>query len=130
LTLVKEAKPLKVTGVGQKVTFTYLVTNVGSVDVTDLVIDETVFTGKGTLVPSTCGAATLAPGESTNCTTTYTITQADMALTRIDNTAVASGVVTNPQQGTEDVVSNSSSASVTITVPPGPVIPTGGWSVR
>ena len=41
--------------------------------------------------PTLCLKATLAPGESTDCTATYTVTQADMDHGSVTDTAIAHG---------------------------------------
>ncbi|WP_426626312.1 beta strand repeat-containing protein [Leifsonia sp. McL0607] len=113
LTLTKTANPTTVTAAGQNVVYTFHVSNTGNTTVTAIAITETAFTGTGTLPAPTCDATTLAPGESTQCTTTYTTTAADLGATRIDNTAAATGQ--DPSAAT--VTSPDASADVTVTQP-------------
>ncbi|MFT4305468.1 MAG: hypothetical protein QM604_01105, partial [Microbacterium sp.] len=109
LSLVKSADVAAVTAAGDAVTYTFAVTNTGNVTVTGLAISETAFSGSGTLSDIECDATTLAPGESTDCTATYTVTQDDIDAGEITNTAVATG--TDPSEGT--VTSNESDAEIT-----------------
>ncbi len=72
----------------------------------------------------TCPRTTLAPGESTACTATYTVTQADAAHGSLGNTATAYGT---PPSGP---VVRSRPHTISFTVTGGPaagevVIPTG-----
>ncbi len=66
----------------QVITYEFEVTNTGNVPVTDLNIEETAFTGTGTIGAFTPpnGTVDLAPGASTIVTATYTVSQADVDL--------------------------------------------------
>ncbi|WP_426519037.1 beta strand repeat-containing protein [Diaminobutyricibacter sp. McL0618] len=111
LSLTKAADPTTVTGAGQSVVYTFQVTNTGNTTVTSVVVAETGFSGAGSLPAPSCDATSLAPGESTQCTTTYTTTAADMSAATIDNSAVATGL----DPGAGMVTSPSASAVVTVT---------------
>ncbi|WP_327687191.1 DUF7507 domain-containing protein [Streptomyces sp. NBC_00467] len=91
LTLTKTAEPSSVTAAGQVVTYDYEVTNTGNVTLTAVDVNETAFTGSGPDPEISCPATSLAPGESTTCTASYTVTQADVNAGEIENTAVATG---------------------------------------
>src|SRR5207253_858010 len=79
--------------VGQLITYTYTITNSGN---TTLAGPFSISDNKqGTISP--CGSGPLAPGASTSCTSTHTITQADLDAGFITNVATASGNgVTSP----------------------------------
>ncbi|MFT4307032.1 MAG: hypothetical protein QM604_09100, partial [Microbacterium sp.] len=111
LTLVKSADVETVDAVGDTITYTFTVTNTGNVTVDDIAISETAFSGSGTLSDIECDATSLASGESTDCTATYTVTQDDIVAGEITNTAVATG--TDPSE--ETVTSNEDDAVVTAT---------------
>jgi uncharacterized repeat protein (TIGR01451 family) len=76
---------------GRTITYHYVVTNTGGVTVTGIGISEGTFTGSGSLSAITCPATTLAPQQQTDCTATYTLTQADIDGGKISNTATATG---------------------------------------
>jgi hypothetical protein len=101
--------PRTYSAAGDTVTYHFLVTNTGSVTLTDLSIDETAFTGTGHLSAITCPVTTLAPGRATTCTATYTVTAADVRTQSVDNTAVALG----DDPGGNPTRSNPSSARIT-----------------
>ncbi|MFE6867280.1 hypothetical protein ACFVFS_12015 [Kitasatospora sp. NPDC057692] len=93
--LVKSAqteKPGKLV-TGEKVAYTFAVTNTGNVTLKDVTIKEGAFTGHGKLDAVTCpnGVASLAPGATVSCTATYTVTQADVDAGTVKNTATATG---------------------------------------
>ena len=77
---------------GDEVTYSFLVTNTGTVTLTDVTITDPL-EGLSAIVygewPATAG--TLAPGESVIATATYALTQADVDAGSVDNTATASG---------------------------------------
>ncbi|MGD2205130.1 DUF7507 domain-containing protein, partial [Microbacterium maritypicum] len=78
---------------GQEITYSFVVTNTGNVTLTDVTVDEGVFTGSGSLSAITCpaGAASLAPGLQVVCTASYVLTQADVDSGSVSNTATATG---------------------------------------
>lgn len=112
LTLTKSADTSGAGMAGDIVTYSYLIVNTGNVTVDDLGIDETTFSGSGTLDPITCPVTSLPAGDDTTCTVGYTLTQADVDAGRVDNTAVAVG---DPVGPTTTVSSPPSSATVNLT---------------
>jgi len=117
LTVVKSATPSTITAAGDTVTYSFLVTNTGNVTMSNVAVNETAFTGTGTAPVASCPVTTLAPGESTTCTATYTATQADVDAGSITNTATAQGT---PPGSTTPVISEPSTA--TVAVPPAPIL--------
>ena len=110
LAMEKEAAPISIgNGVdpnlpdgGDVIAYTYTVENTGNVMITNIVINDSGPTfngmlGTGTLAPIVCTPTSLAPGEVATCTTTYTLSQADVDEVAGDppfpimNTATASG---------------------------------------
>jgi len=87
---------------GDTVTYTFLVTNTGDTELTDVGIADDIATGE------TCLANTLAPSISTTCTATYTIPTPQVA--DVTNHVIASGTdsldetVTDTDQHTLDVL--------------------------
>ena len=115
LTVQKSASPTTIAQAGDQVTYSFLVTNTGNSDLSNIAVNETSFTGTGTPPVVTCPVTTLAPGASTTCTATYTATQADANAGTIGNTATAQGT---PPGTTTPVTSPGSSATVTVTPAP------------
>jgi hypothetical protein len=102
LTLTKTAAPLFFAKPGDVISYTYVMTNAGDVPLTGpfTVTDDKA----ATVCPAT---ASLATGAALTCTGSYTITQADVNLGSVTNTATAAGTYAgNP------VVSNSAQATV------------------
>ncbi len=93
LDLVKSATPAGADAynAGQLITYTFVVTNTGNVPVTGISVDETAFTGTGTLSAIDCPATELAPTEQFTCEATYTLTQDDVDSGSLSNTARATG---------------------------------------
>ncbi|MGW4380365.1 right-handed parallel beta-helix repeat-containing protein [Kitasatospora sp. NPDC004531] len=83
---------------GDVVTYGFDVVNTGNVPLAALAIDDSGFSGSGTLGPVTCApvalGGTLVGGASTHCTATYRVTEADIAGGgTLRNTATASGLL-------------------------------------
>jgi uncharacterized repeat protein (TIGR01451 family) len=115
LTVLKSASPTVVALAGQTVDYSFRVTNTGNVTLTGVTIDETAFTGSGTVSAIVCPVTTLVAGQVATCTASYTVTQADVdAGGTVSNTATALGT---PPTGTP-VTSTPSTAVVTPTQSP------------
>ncbi|MFD4893021.1 beta strand repeat-containing protein [Kitasatospora sp. NPDC058397] len=120
LTIMKSVDATELTGVGQVLHYSFLVTNTGNVTLTDVTVNETAFSGNGTPPTITCpaGAASLAPGASVTCTASYTVTQADVDSGKVTNTATATGTppsgppVTSPPSSTS--VPNTPAPALTV----------------
>ena len=92
LSLVKTATPTTYSGVGDVISYSYLVTNSGNVSVSQpITIDDDVATDE------VCPAlpASLAPLDTITCTASHTITQADLDSGSVTNSATASGLDPN-----------------------------------
>jgi uncharacterized repeat protein (TIGR01451 family) len=115
LSLSKTASPTTYSTLGQVISYSYVVTNTGNVTLAGPV---TVTDDKATV---SCPAGGLAPGASTTCTASYTITQADLDGGSVTNhaTAHANGTDSNPDQATV----NALSPSLTVTKAANPVGP-------
>ncbi len=110
---------------GDTVTYGFTVTNTSAVTLSSVTVEDSRI-GR---VQSTCGTATLAPGASATCSSTYVLTQADLDADRVDNTAVARAVA--PAGGTvtdEDVASVvlGAAPSVELTKTAGTVVDANG----
>ena len=93
LSIVKSASPATYGAVGAVISYSYIVTNSGNVTLSG---PFTVSDNRTT--NESCPATpTLAPGASITCTSSYTITQADLDSGSVTNIASATnGVVTSP----------------------------------
>jgi len=105
---------------GQTIDYTFEVTNTGDVTLDPITVDDPL-TG-----PVTCPAISLAPGASTTCTATYTLTQDDIDAGHIDNTATATGTPTVGAPVTDqDTVSTPLAANPGLTLAKTAGTPTG-----
>lgn len=108
LAMTKTADPLSYDAANDVISYEYVVTNAGTVDLAGPV---TVSDDRATV---TCPViATLAPTASVTCTASYAITQADVDAGSVTNTATASA---------DDVTSPPDSATVTATQGPAIVL--------
>ncbi|GAB3933771.1 hypothetical protein GCM10027614_05500 [Micromonospora vulcania] len=98
--MVKSSTTVAITTVGQQVPYRYLVLNSGGLTLTNIAITDvqTPPSSNANLGPITCPVTTLAPGATTACTATYTVTQADLDNDGVTDTATAQG--TPPGGGT------------------------------
>jgi uncharacterized repeat protein (TIGR01451 family) len=110
LTVVKSASPSSVSSEGETITYSYLVTNSGTVTLSSVHPVEGAFTGTGDLSAIECEDTTLAPGISTSCTATYQVTQADLDAGSISNTATAAA--TTPAGAAVTAAPSTASVSV------------------
>src|SRR5205085_5753206 len=111
LSLTKTAAPLTYSAVGQAITYTYVLKNTGTVTLAGpfSVSDDK----QGVINP--CGSGPLAPGASTSCSSTRTITQADLVAGSITNKATASGNGATSNEATATVTAQHPALSVSKT---------------
>jgi hypothetical protein len=84
--LVKSASPKRYSHVGQKITYTYTVTNTGNVTLHGIRVTDNKIHG-----PVACAATVLRPGAYTLCHATYVTTKADVTAGRVVNLALVVG---------------------------------------
>ncbi|MDR1449199.1 MAG: DUF11 domain-containing protein [Propionibacteriaceae bacterium] len=100
---------------GQQLTYTFTVKNNATAAMTGVTVEETAFTGTGTLSaltyvwPDPSQPGVLASGATATATAHYTITEGDVKNGRIDNTAIAKGQLVSTST---QVVSPPASARV------------------
>jgi uncharacterized repeat protein (TIGR01451 family) len=94
LSVAKSTTTTAVTRAGQKVPYSFLVTNTGDVTMKNVTVTDTLTapSDPANLSPVTCPQPTLAPGAQETCTATYTTTQADVDHGRLGDTATATGI--------------------------------------
>ena len=81
--------------VGERVTYTFVATNTGSLTLTDIDIVDSDFTGSGPLSPIVTEAGTaaqLAPGESITYVATYVVQAEDLASAQLEITSSNSAI--------------------------------------
>ncbi|WP_348787024.1 LPXTG cell wall anchor domain-containing protein [Leifsonia sp. NPDC080035] len=101
---------------GQLLTYSFVVTNTGNVPVGGVSIQETAFSGTGTMSTATCPGTVLQPGDQVTCTATYTLTQADIDAGRVTNTAIATGTTR------DDVAVPSNESDAVVPAEPAPAV--------
>ncbi|MEV5573787.1 hypothetical protein AB0L06_27410 [Spirillospora sp. NPDC052269] len=111
ITVDKSADPTTYSTVGETINYSYHVTNTGNVTLYNIGINDDL----NNLSAVTCDASTLAPGESTDCHATYTITQQDVNNGSVHNSATALGT---PPGGTGPIESPPSDVTITATANP------------
>lgn len=106
INVTKSALPATVSSAGEVVTYSFVVTNTGNATLTSVTVTDPL----PDLSAVSCPQTTLAPGETTTCTATYTVSQADIDAGSIANTATVSGA---PPSGPP--VTDTGSTTVTAT---------------
>jgi len=112
MTLVKSVSPNTVGASGGQVSYSFVVSNTGNVQLTNIAPVET-FSGATPLIINCLAGTTLAVRASETCTASYLVTPADVATGRVTNTAHFTA--TSPSGAS--VSSNASTANVTRPVP-------------
>ena len=116
LMVVKSSSVASVSAVGDVITYQFLVTNTGNVDVNGVSVADTQTSPAGPLTTTptcqslapagTCSGSTttLVPGQSAIFTATYTIAQADLDNGSVNDSATASGTPVQVPGGTGGTV--------------------------
>jgi uncharacterized repeat protein (TIGR01451 family) len=99
------SEPAAVPAAGDALTFTWTVKNTGDVPLADLVLDTTAGSAM-------CPAESLDPGQSTSCSSTRTLTQADVDAGQVTDTGTVTGA------GPTESISDHSTLTVALTRAP------------
>jgi uncharacterized repeat protein (TIGR01451 family) len=104
ISIVKSSATTGVTEVGQSVPYSFVVTNSGATDLTEVRVKD--FSGtaaQGTqLVSPQCPSGSLKPGEIETCTSSYLVTSTDLSSSVVADTAVAVGLPPSGHTTTSD----------------------------
>ncbi len=112
ISLAKSASPTASTTLGAAITYSYIIQNTGNVTLPGpFTISDNKINGGTASTCATVPAPGLAPGASTSCTNTYSITSADLSNGSVMNTATAA-TTTTANTITVTVTSNPASATV------------------
>ncbi|MGD7705804.1 prealbumin-like fold domain-containing protein [Microlunatus sp. Y2014] len=85
--------------VGETITFSFLVSNIGMLPLTGVTVDDPLLATAGVAI--TCPASDLLVGEEMTCTSSpYTITAADVTAGEVHNVATATGTLPPGDDGT------------------------------
>jgi uncharacterized repeat protein (TIGR01451 family) len=108
LSLLKTANRSFVSTAGEVITYSFLVANTGNVTFVDVVVVD----GLSGLSPVVCPVTTLAPGASTTCSATYTVTQADLNNGGVFNAATVKALVPRGKLPSQPIHSPRSTVKV------------------
>ncbi|MEV5574063.1 Ig-like domain repeat protein [Spirillospora sp. NPDC052269] len=111
LTMTKSADRTTFSAAGEAIVYSYRVTNTGDAPLTDVGISDAL----PGLSEITCAETTLAPGQGTDCSATYTTTSEDVRNGSVRNVATAHGT---PEGATTPIESSPAGATVSLRVPP------------
>ena len=113
LTIVNTASPDTYSEAGEVISYSFLVTNTGDVNINSLSVADDKATDE------ICPLTTLAPSQFTTCTASYTIIQADLDSGSVSNTATASGT---PEQGSLSTPSDTETVTAVVSPPSSSVV--------
>lgn len=121
ITVEKSADPTSYSDVGQRITFSFLVTNTGNTTLTGIALADSLV---GLSTPA-CPVTTLAPDATTTCTASYLVTQGDLDAGRVDNTATVTATDPFGDTVTDDgATSLTADTTASLTLAKGPLTPT------
>lgn len=128
LGLTKTANPTTYSQAGQTITFSYEIRNTGSLAIgpAQFAITDNRISG-----PFPCGAngTTLNPGQTVTCTANYTVTQQDMGVNAVTNSATASGGDAQPSSPASATITNTLFQNITPSITPAPSNLTRGSTI-
>jgi uncharacterized repeat protein (TIGR01451 family) len=112
ITLRKSASPTTVSEAGQVVTYSFIVTNVGNVTLSEPTVREVGFSGSAGMTDADvqCPETSLVAGQVETCTATYEVTQQDVDTGILTNSATVEATAPDG----ETVSSQRADAEVTI----------------
>ncbi len=120
ITLDKTAGAPSTNAAGGVVAYSFLVTNTGNVTLTSIAV------GDSKVAVVSCPVTTLAPGATTTCTASYTLTQADVDAGSVVNTALVAGTPpTGAPVTATDTVTTTVTAAPAITLDKQAAAPSG-----
>jgi uncharacterized repeat protein (TIGR01451 family)/LPXTG-motif cell wall-anchored protein len=112
LRMVKSADRSQIVAAGTAITYQFLVTNLGNLPVHDLEVEDVMDNGR--VLPVSCPTDSLAAGETTTCTATYTVPVSEFVpFGSVDNRASASGVTDRD----DPVASNVDTVEIPVRAP-------------
>ena len=109
--LTKTPEPAVYSEAGETITYTFKVTNLSNVPLTDVTVTDPLPNLYGLSCGSNSLAANGAVGDSTTCTAKYDITLADVNAGKVDNTATATGTAPNGDKPTDDASATISTSA-------------------
>lgn len=126
LTLTKTANPTTYNQAGQTITYTYVITNSGSIPIgpAPFTVSDTGINAGAPINCPDANPTTLAPTATVTCTATFVIGQTDLTVPTIATNATASGGGVGPSQPASATLTNTnlSSPPSNTTLTPGSTI--------
>ena len=126
-TMTKTASPTQVHAAGDKIAFTYTVTNRSAAPILNTaIVDNQIAPSYNTgLGPISCPSTTVPALGQLICTATYTVTAADIANGSVSDSAYATSAVGNSNTSLAVVPVNASAIKLAVAGSPNPVVAAG-----